>query len=293
MAEIDALRIQEYSDNLILKSQQIMPKLAMYCEEEQASGKAYRMRSTVSKTDMVELTTSATPAMNVDIEHGGRWVYPRNLAWGKVVDDIDLLQTNINPTGAYVKSAVAASNRNDDDLFISAFFGTAKTDETGSTSTSFDSSNQIAAGAAGLTISKMRDALKILGDNDVDLDFEEVYMGVAPYQYDELLALTEVISTDFNLSEQQKPVLMEGKVVRFLGINIIRSTRLTVDSSDDRRIPVWVKSGMGKGIWSPLTGNIRTRPDLQGDPAYVEASKMVGYTRLDEDKCVEIKCVES
>lgn len=295
MPDIQALRSQEYSTNLELLSQQKTAKLATFCMEQSASGsKAFRMTSQIDKTNAVRRTTSAKPAINVDVTHDGRWVYPLMSDWGKVIDDIDLLQTNISPQGQYVQSAVAALNRTRDDDFISAFFGTAKTGETGSTSTSFDSNNVVAvtegAGAAtGLNVDKLRAAQKILLDNDVDLDMEPCYLAVSPQQHDDLLALTQVVSTDFNT----RPVLGEdGRLRSFLGMNIIISTRLTTDTNSYRRLPVWVKSGMGRGVWKEISGVIRDRPDLQGKPDYAEASLMDGYTRLEEAKCVEIKCSE-
>lgn len=294
MAEIEALRIQEYSTNLELLSQQKTPKLAMYAMTQSAAGsKAFRMLSQVDSTEVVQRSTRAKPAINIDMDHTGRWVYPETYDWGRVVDDIDLLQTNIQPQGAYVQSAVAAMNRKMDDLFLSAFFGTAKTGETGATSTSFLAANQVAVtegvgAATGLNIEKLRAAKKILLQNEVDLDMESIYVGVSPTQHDNLLALTQVVSTDFN----DRPVLVDGKVQRFLGMNFVISNRLPTDGSSYRRLPVWVASGMGKGSWKEMTGNIRTRPDLQGNPAYVEATMMLGFTRLEEAKCVEIKCSE-
>lgn len=295
MTDIQALRTQEYSTNLELLSQQMTPKLALYTSMQQASGnKAFRMLSQIDKTEAVSRSTSARPAINIDVNHDGRWVYPQMFDWGKVVDDIDLLQTNIQPQGAYVRSAVAALNRKHDDLFLSAFFGTAQTGETGSTGTPFDSNNvvdqDVGGTGTGLNVEKMRRAQKILLDNDVDIDMEQIYIGVTPKQHDDLLGLTQVISTDFN--SKDAPVLENGRVRRFLNMNIVISTRLGVDGSSYRRLPVWVPSGVGKGSWKEINGVVRKRPDLQGEPDYVEASMMVGYTRLEEAKCVEIKCAE-
>lgn len=294
MADIQVLRSQEYSTNLELLSQQKTPKLAPYCMVQQASGsKAFRMMSQIDSTEAQLRSTSAKPAVNIDINHDGRWVYPLMYDWGKVIDDIDLLQTNIAPQGAYVQSAIAALNRTTDDLFASAFFGDARTGETGATTTSFDSNNVVAVdlggSAEGMTVEKMREAQKILLDNDVDIDMEEIYMAVAPKQHDDLLALTTVVSTDFN----DRPVLVDGRVRKFLNMNIIISTRLPTDGSGYRRNPVWVPSGMGCGLWKEISGVIRKRPDLQGEPDYAEASMMKGFTRLEEAKCVEIKSSEA
>lgn len=294
MADIQTLRSQEYSTNLAMLSQQKMAKLAPYAVVQQASGsKAFRMLSQIDKTEASRRTTSAKPAVNIDVKHDGRWVYPVMYDWGKVIDDIDLLQTNISPQGTYVQSAVAALNRTADDLFVTAFFGNAQTGETGSTTTAFDSNNVVAVdhggSAEGMTVGKMREAQKILLDNDVDIDMEEIYIGVSPKQHDDLLALTQVVSTDFN----DRPVLVDGRVRKFLNMNIIISTRLPTDSNSYRRNPVWVKSGMGCGVWKEINGVIRKRPDLQGEPDYAEASMMKDFTRLEEAKCVEIKSSEA
>lgn len=290
---INVLRTQEYSTNLELLSQQMKPMLGLHCMIEQASGsKAFRMKSQIDKTSAVETTTRAKPAMDVEVDHDGRWVYGRNFDWGKVVDDIDLSQTSISPQGPYTRSALAALNRAKDDLFLAAFFGDAQTGETGATTTSFDSNNQIAhnfGATTGVSVEKMREAQKILLDNDVDLDMEEIYMAVSPQGHDDLLALTQVVSTDFN----DRPVLVDGRVRKFLNMNIIISTRLPTDGSGYRRCPVFVKSAMGCGIWKDINGVVRKRPDLQREPDYVEASMMLGYTRLEEAKAVEIKAQEA
>ena len=295
MADIQVLRTQEYSTNLELLSQQMTPKLAVHTTVQQTSGnKAFRMLSQIDKTEAVSRSTSAKPAINIDVTHDGRWVYPQMFDWGKVVDDIDLLQTSIQPQGAYVRSAVAALNRKHDDLFLSAFFGTSQTGETGATNTVFDTNNvvdqDVGGTGTGLNVEKLRAAQKILLENDVDIDMEQIYIAVTPEQNDDLLALTQVISSDFN--EMDKPVLQDGRVRRFLNMNFVISTRLGVDGSGYRRLPVWVPSGVGKGSWKEINGVVRKRPDLQGEPDYVEASMMVGYTRLEEAKCVEIKAAE-
>jgi len=296
MADIQALRTQKYSDNLELLSQQMKPKLATRCKVQSAVGsKAFRMLSQLDETEAVDITTSATPAMNVDIEHDGRWVYPSKKGWGKVVDELDLLQTNIAPQGAYVTAAISALNRKQDDQFTSAYFGLAQTGETGATSTSFDSNNVVAVdyggSTEGLTVAKLRAALEILSKNDVDLDMEMPILAVSPKQYyGDLMALTQVTSTDFN--PQDRPVLVDGKIKQFLGMEIVISNRLPTDSSDYRRLPIWVPSGMGCGVWKDVFGRIRRRPDLQNNPAYAEAGYMKGFTRLEEAKCIEVKCSE-
>lgn len=296
MADLTVLRSQEYSTNLELLSQQMTSKLGMYARTQSAVGsKALRMLSQAAETDGVAYTTRATPAMNLDVSLDGRWVYPQFFAWGTVVDSIEALQTNIRPQGEYVRLAVAYMNRKQDDLFLNAFFGTAQTGETGSTATSFLASNVVdvttgVGTATGLNLEKIRAGKQMLLEADVDLDMESIYCAINPEQHDNLLALTQVTSRDFN----DTPIIgADGMVRRLFGVNFVISNRLTTDSNGYRRNPMWVPSGMGRGDWQSITGTIRTRPDLQFDPDYVEAKMGVGFTRLEEAKCVEIKCAEA
>jgi len=83
---------------------------------------------------------------------------------------------------------------------------------------------------------------------------------------------------------------------RYLGINFVVSNRLPTTTNADpqavRRLPLWCKSGMGMGLWKPISADVRRRADLAGNPAYAEASMEMGFTRIEEKKCVEIQVVE-
>lgn len=296
MADIDALRSQQYSTNLTMLSQQMGSKFGQACMITPVTGaKAARLISQLDDTESQERTTRAEPAMNIRMDHTGRWVYFRQFDWGTVIDNIDLLQTNIAPQGAYVRSGVAAMKRKEDDLFLSAFFGTSKTGETGGTDVTFPAAQQVAVtegvgSATGMNLSKMEAAMQLLLASEVDLDAEVPLMGISPKQHRELKALTEVKSSDFN---NRKVLGEDGMLKHFNGFDLIISNRLPTDGSGYRRIPVWVKSGMGKGLWSDIKGEIRKRPDLQGNPDYAEATMALDFTRLEEVRCVEIKCAES
>lgn len=293
----DVLRTETFSNNLEMLSQQMGSKFRPYCRQESATPgqKAHRMLSQIQELNASERTNRAETIDNSTITYDGRWVYWKRYHFDTIVDDIDLKQTNISPEGQIARSAVAAMNRQVDDDFVTAFFGTSQTGEAGGTSTSFDSNNQVAvttgaAAATGLNVAKLREAKKILLENDVDLDFETIYCAVSPKQHDDLLALTQVVSTDFN----DRPILgQDGMVRQFLGMNIVISNRLSTDTNSYRRLPVWVPSGVGCAMWKEITGDIRELPNYKGKPTLIEAEMQLGFTRLEEAKCVEIKCSEA
>src|SRR6185312_870875 len=97
---------------------------------------------------------------------------------------------------------------------------------------------------------------------------------------DNLLAEAQVISTDFN----DKPVLVEGKVTRFLGVNFIHSERLGTGTNDQAGTStpcfVWQKEGMHLGIWNDISTNISQRHDLQSEPWQAYVYMTAGATRL-------------
>jgi len=229
----------------------------------------------------------------VDASLDRRWVFPSDFDLPQLIDSYDKLRLLNDPSSSYVQNAVYAAGRQMDNLIIDSFFGTAKTGEAGGTSTTFPAGNQIAVneGAAsntGLTVAKLRKAKRLLMANEVDIENDPIYCVVTAIQHDNLLAEAQVISTDFN----DKPVLVDGKISRFLGINFIHCELLDVDGSSYRRVPVFAKSGMYLGIWNDITTDISQRKDLQGLPWQAYVYLTAGATRLEEDKIMEIKCAE-
>ena len=178
-------------------------------------------------------------------------------------------------------------------MIIAAFFEDAKTGETASTTTSFPAANLIdvqfgASGDTGLTVAKLREAKRLLMSFEVDVDSDPLTCVVTAKQHDDLLAEAQVISTDFN----DKPVMVEGRVTRFLGINIVHTERLDVNAQSERRVPVFARSGMHLGLWNDIRTDIAVRKDIQGLPWQAYVFMTAGSTRLEENKTIEIQCAE-
>lgn len=223
------------------------------------------------------------------------WVYPSDYDWNDLIDSIDKLRTLTDPQSKYAVNGSYAMGRAKDDEVIAAFFAARNTGETGATSTAFDAGtthtvavNFSAAGNVGLTVAKMREAKRMLMAAEVDLDAEELTMPVTSKQHDNLLAEIQIISTDFN----EKPVMVEGRVTRFLGINLKNINRLATDGSSYRRIPVYPKSGMVLAMWNDISTDVSQRKDLAGLPWQIYVYGTFGATRTEELKVIEIKCAE-
>lgn len=223
-----------------------------------------------------------------------RWIAPKKFNWADLIDDEDKLQMLIDPTSSYALNGAYAMGRAMDDCVIDALFGTAMTGENGSTSTAFATATQQVAvtvggaAATGLNVAKLRAAKKILLANEVDMDMDPIYCLITATQHDNLLAETQVTSLDFN----ERPVLADGKITRFMGINFVDIQRLGVDSSSYRRVPIFAKSGVTLGIWNDINTSIEKRAD-KNDAMQVLVKGMFNATRTDEKKVVEVLCSES
>lgn len=288
-----SLYAQQYATNIQLLLQQKDSRLKNLVNNGSHIGEQASPVDQIEKIEMQAPTGRFADIGRVDAAVDRRWVLPNDYDLPQLLDSFDQARLLIDPKSSYVANAVAAANRQMDRTIIDAFFGTAKTGKTGSTSTSFLSANQIAAtmgaaAATGLNVKKLREAKKILMAYNNDLDSEQIYCAVTAKQHDDLLAEAQVVSTDFN----EKPVLVEGKVMRFLGINFIHTELLGVDGSSYRRLPVWLKSGMHLGQWGSIYTDVDQRKDLSGHPWQAYMKMIIGATRLDEEKVVEIKCAE-
>ncbi len=224
----------------------------------------------------------------IETPHERRWVYPSDYEWADLVDNFDKLKTGIQIEGAYAQNGSYALGRGMDDEIITAYFGPARIGAEGTATESFDTTNQrIAAGTTGLTVSKLKDAQAILMGNEVDLDNDQMVCVITARQNANLLEQMEIMSSEYNM----KPTLRNGKVIEWAGIQFKHCERLPLEG-DDRRVPLYVRSGMHLGLWNDIEARITERPD-KGYATQVYVHGSFGATRTDKRKVVDILCVEA
>lgn len=257
------------------------------------TGKDAKALEQIGSTVAVRKTTRHADTPLVPTSHDARWVYPADYEWADLIDPQDELRAIASFQSAYAENGAAAMRRAIDDEIIAAFFSTTtKTGEDAGTTTSwsaFVSANadyQIAHGSVGLTVAKLRVAKKALLKGNFDIDGEGLYIGIGAEQHDDMLGETLAVNLDYTT----KPVLMDGRITSFMGIQFIDSQRLPI-SSTTRSCPVWAKSGMLLGVWGDVMGRIDTRVD-KSHATQVYCKCTIGATRLDERKLVEVQCTE-
>lgn len=296
---ITTFYVQEYAKILNELVQQRDSRLRKACTEQRYEGKAGSPVEQVGAIAMQPVTTRYAPMGRVDAPTDRRWVYPSDFDLPQLLDSFDKLRLLIDPKSKFVQNAHFAANRQFDDLIISALGGTAKTGETGQNSITFPTTQVVsvlqgATAPTGLTVAKLRQALVILRQNEAIPDNDEpadVYCVAGGKQLDNLLAEAQVISSDFN---GNMPVLKEGRIERFLGIDFIHSERLGLATDDQagQSTPcyVWQKEGMHLGLWNDITTDIAQRKDLQGLPWQAYVYMTAGATRLEEKRVTKLWC---
>lgn len=284
--QVSTAFVQQYTTNVSLLLQQRGSKLRDAVTVGSYTGKAAKAVEQIGSVTAQARTSRHADTPLISTPHDARWVFPTDYEWADMIDDQDKLRMLIDPTSPYAVNGAYALGRAMDDLIITAALGTAMTGENGSTSTAFaTATQQIAVGAAGLTVAKLRQARRILMANEVDVAMDPLYIAVTAQQMDNLLGTTEVTSSDYNTVK----TLVSGDVDTFLGFKFIQVERLGLDGSGDRRCIAWAKSGLHLGLWNDITTKISERADKSyATQVYVKGT--FGATRTEEKKVVEIIC---
>ena len=286
--EVTTAFVQQYTTNVALLLQQRGSKLRDYCTIGSYTGKAAKAVEQVGAVTAQVRTSRHSDTPLISTPHDARWVFPTDYEWADMIDDQDKLRMLIDPTSSYATNGAYALGRAMDDLIVTAALGDAKTGENGTTTTGFaTATQQIAAAASGLTIAKLRAAKKIFMRNEVDMDMDQLCIAVTAEQIEDLLATTEVTSSDYNTVK----ALVQGNVDTFMGFKFIQIERLGVDGSSARRVIAWAKSGLHVGMWNDINTRIGERADKSySTQVYVKGT--FGATRVEEKKVVEILCTE-
>lgn len=282
--------VQQYANTVSLLSQQVGSRIRPFVTVGTYEGKAGQVVQQIGAVNPQKKTSRHSDKPLISTPHDVRWVYPEDYEWADLIDSEDRLRTAADFDSPYaVNGAAAIARVAIDDEIITQFFGTNKTGENGTTSTVFGANNVVdSSGTNGLTFEKIRDALKILQESDVDTEMESVCGVISPQQHDDLLGISQATNLDYIT----RPVLENGRVKYWMGVNWIVSTRLPTDSNDDRRTMFFAKSGVHLGVWQDTKTEIAPRYDKFGTPTQVAVCGTFGATRVEEAKCVEILCDE-
>jgi len=293
--QIDTAFVQAYKNNIEVGFQQKGSRLRPYVRVETQNAE-YDFYDRVTSTAAVKVTSRHGDTPLISTPHDRRRCQLVDYDWADLIDRNDRLRMLADPTSAYTTNAIFALGRSMDDEIISAASGTAYSGKTGSTSTTFDTTNnRIAANyvesggatASNLTIGKLRKARQILDAAEAAEDGEALILALTSNQIQSLLRTTEITSSDYNTVK----ALVNGEVDTFMGFKFVRTERLT-KSGNNRTCLAWARNGLLLGMAQDIMVDVGPRRDKRNSTqVYVCAS--FGATRMWESKVVEILCDET
>lgn len=289
----------QFSTALELLLQQMGSKLRGRVREGFHVGK---MASPVNQIGAIALKAPAgrfAPKNRTDAEFVRRWVFPQFGELDQLIDSFDELQTIVDPKSQYVTNAGNAVGRSwDDCIILNSTANASIGQDAGSLTTeSFSTANfQIsvsfgASAANGLSVAKLIETQRIFLHYHNDLDTDALTLVIGSQQHSDLLNQVEVVSTEYN----ERPVLVDGRVKRFLGFDIVQSERLpyNVGASNQRGVLAFVKSGMYLGMWKDTENRVSIRNDLSSEPWDLHTAVGYGVTRLQPGKVLQILCADT
>jgi hypothetical protein len=284
--QITTAFVSQFSSNIQMLSQQMGSLLRNAVDVETVTGEKAFFDQVGSAAAVLRTSRHADTPL-IETPHSRRMVTMSDYEYADLIDDQDKVRLLVDPTSTYSRAAAAAMGRAMDDAIIAAALGTALTGKDGGTSTAFaTATNQIAAGATGLTLAKLISAKEILDSGDVDPSIPR-YIVVSPKQITNLLNSTTVTSSDFNTVK----ALAMGEINSFVGFNFIVSNRLGVDGSSARRVIAFAGDGIKLAIGREPVARIDERAD-KSYATQIYYAMTLGSTRMEEKKVVEVLCTE-
>tara|TARA_B100001093_G_scaffold467482_1_gene486729 strand:+ start:2898 stop:3941 length:1044 start_codon:yes stop_codon:yes gene_type:complete len=322
--------VQAYKAGFEQAYQQSESKLQPYFEQETQNEEFQYFDRIGTAEAMSEDATRYGDNPNSEIAHDRRRIGLKDYELGKYVDEKDLKRVLTDPMNAYTQALLASGKRKIDDIIIGKFFGEAYVGKSGGTVRTFvtaagtENSSKIVVGSqsagdittagdytldsgaqtegftvggdfgtasSGLTLAKLRAARRtMLKLHAIDQD-QTVDCFVSAKQLDDLLGITEVVSSDFAVRKS----LAEGSVTTFMGFRFIHTERLPLSSGsdgDERRVIISTPKALKLSTSTALKGDVWRVPAKKNIP-YVYFKLAAEASRMWGEVSGEIRCNES
>jgi len=282
---VDTALIRQYSDNILLLSQQLMVKVAPTVYQKPNCSGEMAFQDQLASEEASEKLGRNQDVVNTDPNYARRKIIPRYFYKAPLVDSMDKVQMMKDPTNEIVQNNGGALARAKDTVICTAFFAAAYGGKDGTTSYTVPSTQIIVHSSTGLNMAKIREAKKILDANEVPAT--DRHFAHSAEQAEDLLAITEVTSTDY----AQVKALVDGQPGTICGFKFLQTERLTSDGSTTRYCAAYHKTGVVLGTWLDMKASIDILPGKHFS-AQIYAGQSYGSTRLEEKKVVKVECTE-
>jgi len=281
------IHVKQFKDDIIQAVQQTNSRLDGTVKRKEAVKAEEFFFHKLGAFELLEKEGRNAPTPYLDPVHSRRKMTTAAFHGALFIDDFDTDRSIIFGLEAdYMDGLIAAAKRKKDQVLIAAATGNAFEGKDGTTPIAFLAAQQIASGSAGLTSTKLLNALEIIKGHDVDPD-EKLYCIITAAQENDLMLDEKIINNDYS----QGAVLDKGIVGRWGNINFIRSEQLGLNGSSERKVLLYTENALGLGIARDITMKV-------GDNVANSFTKTlylkldIGATRIEDEKIVEIACTE-
>jgi hypothetical protein len=295
--------VVQQKDSRLMKSVQVERGLV-------GSSKQVEFVEAVSSSETTGQRFRKTTLSELDVN--GRWYYPRefDVTTGESKFDEKKLAPKIMGNGKHIAAHNRAFLRDCDSVIMTNLVGTAYTGKNGETSTALPAGQTVdvdyvstgSAADSGLTIDKLIEACKILGENeawneDVAAMGEGLWCVIDSAEEARLRLQANKASGDRLYSKDfGGPPQFDDKgfLTRWGALNFITYNNLTTETVSGaggnitgKIVPVYTSSALEFGIWDNITTTVDRRADLSNAVQFL-SQYSIGAGREQEEKVVRI-----
>jgi len=279
--------VQQFDSTFRHLAQQMQSRLRGFVRVETGIVGESKSVNRLGKRKMRRRTSRHGDTPLNDQPHSTRYIDLADYEDGDMIDDQDKLRMLVDPTSDYLKSMVAAANREQDIVIIDALGGQSRSKTGGMID--LPASQKIAAGGTGLTKAKIIQAKKMFRQNEADEENgEELTHLYSAQALSDVLSDTTLTSADFLAVQMLQQGTLKGKWMGFEWIPTEQCPKV----STTRFLYAFAKSGVCFGIGQDVVTKVGEDPG-KGFNARVYMKQSIGAARVEEEKVVETACQET
>lgn len=274
------------------RAQQMEEKLSDKATMEDLNGAEAKFINFAGATEFVDIVSDFQDTPYLDVPLSRRLLSASDSSWAVPFTPQQDWRTSVDYNSVYTRNAGYALARKRDRVMINAF-DAAVTEETKDATTGLNTQSSVAftsaqeVDASGhLTVAVLRSVLKKFELNDIPSSSPK-YWAYGPEQKHDLLAITEITSTDFNTQR----ALVQGQVTSFMGFTFIMSNLLPLASAGIRKNFVWTPDAMA--YTEPMLQFNSDKLPTKNYATQVHVALSAGAVRLEDKGVVRVLATET
>lgn len=283
---------QAFNANLHMLAQQQQSKLQDVVRVETMATKS-EFFDRVGGIRMLPRTSRHQDTAFTPLPYSRRRVDAADYEVSDIIDDEDKMKAIANPQSATMSRFLEAGKINMDRVILNAALGSAVAADAdfAITNIALPAGQKIANGATNLTTTKIKDGVKILGNNDVDLSQDKPILAINWNMYRSLLNSAEFINRDYKLGA---PLEVTVKTMNeFLGVDIrIVAKELIAKSGNIGSAVLFTASSIVLGVNNQYSSKALEDP-TKGGSLRIIGKQSIGAVRMEEERVVQIDCDET